>query len=113
MSDLILCEALRVRGLSFWYDNGQCAVERNLVGMQDGVSKSMCLLLFLSGRKETMGMADASFTRWFCHKEMAAARKCNLPVVGVMEMGRSPQDAGLCAREGAGGDGGGGGCSSE
>ena len=38
------------------------------------------------------GVYEGVFTRWFCHKELAKARECNLPVVGVREEGRSPED---------------------
>jgi hypothetical protein len=36
------------------YDNGVMATQRNLPGMKDGVTKSECLLLFLSGRREAV-----------------------------------------------------------
>ncbi len=94
----ILKEGLENRGYKIWYDNGQHAAERNLAGMEEGVRQSCCLLVFLSGRRETNSMADPTgvyegvFTRWFCHKELAKAREFNLPVVGVREEGRSPED---------------------
>jgi hypothetical protein len=94
----ILKEGLEGRGCKIWYDNGQHAAERNLAGMDEGVRRSCCLLVFLSGRREANSMPDPNglyegvFTRWFCHKELAKARACNLPVVGVKEEGRNPED---------------------
>ena len=37
-----------------WYDNGQNAAHRNLKGMQVGVRDSVCLLIFLSGRRDEL-----------------------------------------------------------
>jgi hypothetical protein len=79
----ILCLELRARGYRVWYDNGMTvATKRNLPGMKDGVTKSECLLMFLSGRKEseqagesiadTAGEYEGLFTRWFCHELSAA-----------------------------------------
>ena len=87
----LLCEALRLRGFKVWYDNDQTADQRNLQGMRQGVKDSECLLLFLSGRKETEGQPDIGgeyegpFSRWFCHEEMRAAHVHGLKVVCVME----------------------------
>jgi hypothetical protein len=59
--------------------------------MREGVQNSQCLLLFLSGRKETGEIPDSAgvyqglFTRWFCHEEMNAAYAARVKVVGVME----------------------------
>ena len=59
--------------------------------MKAGVRASECLLIFLSGRKETDGQPDPAgayegpFTRWFCHEEMATAHTEGLRCVGVME----------------------------
>ncbi len=67
------------------------ADHRNLAGMKKGVQKSACVLIFLSGRRETLRKADPNgeyegpFTRWFCHEEMAAAHKAGVPFVGVQE----------------------------
>ena len=78
-------------GFNVWLDNGQNALHRNLQGMKDGVRESACLLIFLSGRNETGGMADISgeyegpFTRWFCHEEMTTAHEGSLRCIGVME----------------------------
>jgi hypothetical protein len=54
----ILDLRLRSLGYKVWYDNAQPSEERVLKGMQEGVSNSMCILIFLSGRKETDGEAD-------------------------------------------------------
>eukprot|EP01043_Picozoa_sp_COSAG02_P024011 COSAG02_NODE_1299_length_13382_cov_14.723858_4_plen_441_part_00 len=91
----LLCLQLRALGYIVWYDNGVKATKRTLPGMKDGVTKSECLLLFLSGRKEVLldgeGVADTAgdyegpFTRWFCHEEMSTAREQKLRFVGVME----------------------------
>jgi hypothetical protein len=87
----ILCEALRSRGYSVWYDNGQQSDQRTLDGMRRGVQVSACMLLFLSGRKELDGVPDphglyeGPFTRPFCHHEMETARLKRLPVIGVKE----------------------------
>eukprot|EP01043_Picozoa_sp_COSAG02_P031301 COSAG02_NODE_2036_length_10039_cov_174.290040_1_plen_1339_part_00 len=78
-------------GYKVWYDNGQNALHRNLEGMRYGVRMSVCLLIFLSGRKETKTIADRAgeyegpFTRWFCHEEMAMAHAERLRCIGVME----------------------------
>jgi hypothetical protein len=83
----ILKEGLESREYRIWYDNGQHASERNLAGIEKGVRQSCCLLVFLSGRRETNSMADTNgvdegvLTRWFCHKELAKAREFNLPVL--------------------------------
>jgi hypothetical protein len=59
--------------------------------MKRGVRHSLSLLIFLSGRRETDGEADKAgeyegpFTRWYCHEEMATARKHGLTIVGVKE----------------------------
>ena len=59
--------------------------------MKSGVRESMCLMIFLSGRKETDGVADMNglyegpFTRWFCHEEMTTAHEKGLRCIGVME----------------------------
>ena len=59
--------------------------------MRKGVTESVCLLIFLSGRKETAGHPDLSglyegpFTRWLYHEEMHAAHICGLKLVGVKE----------------------------
>ena len=71
--------------------------------MKDGVRESECLLIFLSGRKETNGKPDSNglyegpFTRWFCHEEMAAARENGIVVVGCQEEdeGRNKPDRAL------------------
>ena len=87
----ILYDQLCSLGCKVWYDNEQPATERNVDGMRRGVKRSQTLLIFLSGRKETDGEADKNgnyegpFTRWFCHEEMATARKHGLTVVGVKE----------------------------
>lgn len=87
----ILCDQLTDLGCSVWYDNAVSARERNVDGMRRGVSESVTLLIFLSGRKEKDGRADSNgkyqgvFTRWFCHEEIATARKEGLAVMGVME----------------------------
>eukprot|EP01043_Picozoa_sp_COSAG02_P037604 COSAG02_NODE_2835_length_7924_cov_8.681534_4_plen_1683_part_00 len=91
----LLCLELQELGYKVWYDNGVAATKRNLAGMKDGVTKSECLLICLSGRKESVqageSVADAAgeyegtFTRWFCHEEMRMARQQNLRFVGVME----------------------------
>lgn len=87
----ILFNGLERMGFKVWWDNGQAANERTLQGMKRGVRDSMCLLIFLSGRKETAGQGDINgqyegpFTRWFCHEEMATAQDNNLVFVGVME----------------------------
>jgi hypothetical protein len=91
----LLCLELRALGYSVWYDNGVMATQRNLPGMKDGVTKSECMLIFLSGRKEVMqageGVADPNgdyegpFTRWFCHEEIGTAREHELRFIGVME----------------------------
>ena len=86
-----LCIRLERLGYRVWYDNGQKADHRNLEGMKTGVRESECLLVFLSGRKETNGQPDINgvyegpFTRWFCHEEMATAHAEGLRCVGVME----------------------------
>jgi hypothetical protein len=82
-------------GYFVWYDYGVVATKRNLPGMKEGVTKSECLLIFLSGRKEVVqdgeGVADpagkyeGTFTRWFCHEEMRTAHEQELRFVGVME----------------------------
>lgn len=78
-------------GYSVWYDNAQNALHRNLEGMQKGVRKSVCFLIFLSGRKETDGLPDLNgeyegpFTRWYCHEEMSVAHEAGLRCIGVME----------------------------
>jgi hypothetical protein len=78
-------------GYSVWYDNGRNADHRNLQGMKQGVRDSVCLLIFLSGRRETDGQPDVNgryegpFTRWFCHEEMSTAHAERLRCVGVME----------------------------
>ena len=88
---MILHDRLQERGYSVWYDNGVAAEERNLEGMRKGVRRSACVLIFLSGRKETKRKADqhgeyeGPFTRWFCHEEMAAAHKAAVPFIGVQE----------------------------
>ena len=87
----VLCHKLQARGFKVWYDNDQTAEQRNLQGMRRGVQESECLLLFLSGRKETAGQPDLNgqyegpFTRWFCHEEMHAAGDHGLEVIGVAE----------------------------
>ena len=87
----LLCESLTARGFVVWYDNSQQGAHRNIDGMRKGVQESLCLLLFLSGRKEKDGKADGSgvyeglFTRWFCHEEMSAARAAGLRCIGVKE----------------------------
>jgi hypothetical protein len=88
----LLCESLTARGFSVWYDNSQQGVHRNIDGMKTGVQESVCLLLFLSGRKENQdGNADSNgeyeglFTRWFCHEEMSTAHAAGLRCIGVME----------------------------
>eukprot|EP01043_Picozoa_sp_COSAG02_P010925 COSAG02_NODE_395_length_23127_cov_130.205663_9_plen_1340_part_00 len=87
----LLSDKLTQLGYSVWYDNNQNAIHRNLLGMQEGVRKSMCLLIFLSGRKESDGQPDrngeyeGTFTRWFCHEEMATAHAARLRCVGVKE----------------------------
>ena len=87
----ILCKDLERLGYKVWYDNGQNALHRNLEGMKSGVRQSVCLMIFLSGRKETKGVADVSglyegpFTRWFCHEEMTTAHEQELRCIGVME----------------------------
>ena len=87
----MLCQDLKSWGFKVWYDNDQPADQRNLKGMRKGVEDSECLLIFLSGRKETDGQADPAgdyegpFTRWFCHEEMHAARRHGLSIIGVME----------------------------
>ena len=64
--------------------------------MRKGVEDSVCLLIFLSGRKETVGadgvgipdpsgQYEGPFTRWFCHEEMHKAHVCGLKFVGVKE----------------------------
>ena len=69
------------------YDNEQPATERNVDGMKRGVRHSLSLLIFLSGRRETDGEADKAgeyegpFTRWYCHEEMATARKHGLALL--------------------------------
>ena len=79
---------LKDLGFKVWYDNGQNADHRNLQGMKQGVRESVCLLIFLSGRKETNGQADLGgeyegpFTRWFCQEEMATAHEHDLDFVG-------------------------------
>ena len=86
-----LCIRLEQLGYKVWYDNGQNALHRNLEGMKSGVRESMCLMIFLSGRKETDGVADINglyegpFTRWFCHEEMTTAHEKGLRCIGVME----------------------------
>jgi hypothetical protein len=78
-------------GFRVWYDNSQNALHRNLKGMKAGVRQSECLLIFLSGRKETKGQPDANgkyeglMTRWFCHEEMNTAHEEGLRCIGVME----------------------------
>ena len=87
----VLCRDLKARGFKVWYNNDQTADQRNLQGMRCGVQESECLLLFLSGRKETAGQPDLNgqyegpFTRWFCHEEMHAAGEHGLRVIGVAE----------------------------
>eukprot|EP01047_Picozoa_sp_COSAG01_P009926 COSAG01_NODE_415_length_17322_cov_14.785926_3_plen_857_part_00 len=87
----ILYDQLTSLGCKVWYDNEQQATERNLDGMRRGVQSSRTLLIFLSGRFETNGEPDKNgdyegpFTRWFCHEEMAAARKHGLTIIGVKE----------------------------
>ena len=87
----LLCLRLQDIGYKVWYDNRQMATDRNLIGMKKGVAESECLLIFLSGRKETdtlpdsNGQYEGTFTRWFCHEEMAAATANRLRFVGVME----------------------------
>ena len=87
----ILFSSLKGMGFKVWWDNGQAANERTLPGMKRGVRESVCLLIFLSGRKETAGQGDINgqyegpFTRWFCHEEMATAQDNSLAFVGVME----------------------------
>jgi hypothetical protein len=87
----LLCLRLQDIGYKVWYDNEQMSTERNLTGMKKGVAESECLLIFLSGRKETdtlpdsNGQYEGTFTRWFCHEEMAAATANRLRFVGVME----------------------------
>eukprot|EP01046_Picozoa_sp_COSAG06_P044449 COSAG06_NODE_5992_length_3164_cov_0.971289_2_plen_394_part_00 len=82
---------LKSRGYKVWFDNGVSGEERTLDGMREGVRGSMCVLIFLSGRKEVDGVADPNgnyegpFTRWFCHAEMGTAREAGVPFVGVME----------------------------
>ena len=86
-----LCIRLEQLGYKVWYDNGKNALHRNLEGMKIGVRESMCLMIFLSGRKETDGVADINglyegpFTRWFCHEEMTTAHEKGLRCIGVME----------------------------
>jgi GTPase SAR1 family protein len=87
----LLCKNLEALGYRVWYDNGQNALHRNIEGMREGVRLSVCLLIFLSGRKEKNTLADPTgdyegpFTRWFCHEEMATAHAERLRCVGVME----------------------------
>jgi hypothetical protein len=87
----IIYKELTRRGYLVWYDNGQKATARNLNGMRQGVADSVCLLLFLSGRRETDGQPDKDgqyegpFTRWFCHEELTAAHENQLRMIGVME----------------------------
>jgi len=86
-----LCIRLKQLGYSVWYDNGQNALHRNLEGMRKGIRLSVCLLIFLSGRKETNTLPDLAgeyegpFTRWFCNEEMATAHEEQLRCIGVME----------------------------
>lgn len=79
----LLSKFLEDRGYSVWYDNSREADRRNLQGMRDGVVESECLLIFLSGRKETDGLADPAngvyegpFTR--CVATVVACT-CGLP----------------------------------
>ena len=87
----ILCKDLERLGYRVWYDNRQNALHRNLEGMKRGVRQSMCLMIFLSGRRETDGVADMNglyegpFTRWFCHEEMTTAHEHGLRCIGVVE----------------------------
>jgi hypothetical protein len=91
----LLCLELRKLGYFVWYDYGVVATKRNLPGMKEGVTKSECLLIFLSGRKEVVqdgegvanpaGKYEGTFTRWFCHEEMRTAHEQELRFVGVME----------------------------
>ena len=46
---------LENRGYKCWRDNDQHMEERDTAGMQEGVRRSCCLLLFHSGQKETVG----------------------------------------------------------
>lgn len=88
---MILHDRLTALEYRVWYDNGVMADHRNLAGMRKGVRESACVLIFLSGRKETNRKADPAgeyegpFTRWFCHEEMAAAHLAGVPFVGVKE----------------------------
>jgi hypothetical protein len=51
----------------------------------------VCLLILLSGRKETQNQPDLNgeyegpFTRWFCHEEMTTAHAECLRCIGVVE----------------------------
>ena len=86
-----LCHLLTARGYEVWYDNDRSSVDRDLRGMKQGVRDSVCLLVFLSGRKEKDGQAhqdgeyEGPMTRWFCHEEMNEAHKAGLSFVGVKE----------------------------
>eukprot|EP01048_Picozoa_sp_COSAG05_P015867 COSAG05_NODE_1967_length_3771_cov_3.260076_1_plen_352_part_00 len=87
----ILRLLLESYGYKVWYDNGVPATDRTLPGMMKGVTESLCLLIFLSGRRETDAVHDphgeyeGPFTRWFCHEEMSMAWKQELNFVGVLE----------------------------
>eukprot|EP01044_Picomonas_judraskeda_P022053 COSAG03_NODE_5373_length_1266_cov_1.118252_1_plen_301_part_10 len=89
---MTLCERLTNRGCRVWYDNNQLADHRNVAGMRRGVRESVCVLIFLSGRKETQRKADPNgdyegpFTRWYCHEEMAEAHRAGVGFVGVQEI---------------------------
>ena len=88
---------LEKRGYICWRDNGQHMENRDIAGMQEGVRRSCCLLLFYSGQKESLGANgeaypdtangkyESPFTRWFCHLEMLTARQSGIPVVVVAE----------------------------
>eukprot|EP01046_Picozoa_sp_COSAG06_P052164 COSAG06_NODE_8697_length_2094_cov_3.330827_1_plen_313_part_01 len=99
-----LCKLLQKLGYSVWYDKDRSSDEVNVHGMQDGVHYSMCLLIFLSGRKERDGNPDPTgqyegpFTRWYCHDEMRTAREAGLEIVGMQETDdgrRAKADIGL------------------
>ena len=87
----LLFQHLKARGYDVWYDNDRSSNDQDLRGMKRGVQQSMCLLLFLSGRKEVDGQPDThgkyegTMTRWFCHEDMNEAHKASLQFVGVME----------------------------
>lgn len=88
----LLCDGLKLIGFKVWHDGDQTADQRNFERARRGVEGAECLLLFLSGRKETgrhppdpKREYESPFTLPLCHEAMHAAHLHGLGVVGVME----------------------------